>query len=81
LDGGAGEGEAVVGGEEAGGFGGFAGGVFDGLGFVEDGVVEVDVLDIGGIVAEGPLLGADYIVVGEVVRGFGAGVMGVVDDL
>ncbi len=80
LDGSAGEGEAMAAFDEADGFGGFALGVFDGLGFVEDDVVEIDILEEGGVAAEGAVGGDDQVVVGEMIGGLEAVDAGVVED-
>jgi hypothetical protein len=80
FDGGAGEDEAVGGVEEADGFGGFGGGVFDGLGFVEDGVVEGEVLEEDDVAEEGAVGGEDEVVVSEGGSVAGTRGGGVVED-
>jgi len=80
LDGGSGEGEAMVAFDEADGFGGFGGGVFDGLGFVEDDVIELDILEELDIPAEGAVGGDDDVVIHEGLAMAGAFDAGVVEE-
>ena len=70
----------MIGLEEPHGFGGFGLGVLDGLGLVEDGVVEAEVLEEDDVGAQGAVGGQDDVVVGEAFGGAEAGWPGVVED-
>ena len=80
LDGGAGKGQAVVGAEKPRGLGGFAGGVFDRLGFVENHVIEADVAPLDDVVAEGAVGGEDQVEILKMIGGLEAIGGGVIED-
>src|ERR1700683_4976225 len=80
LHGRAGKRQAVIGAEKAGGLGGFAAGVFDRLGFIENHVIESDVAPLGDVVAERAVGGEDQIEILEMIGGFEAVGGGVIED-
>lgn len=77
LDGGAGEGEAVRGGEGAGGLGLAGGGVLDELGFVEDEGLPLDAAEAGIIAPEVAIGGEDDVdLTGAAKKGITQGTIG-----
>ena len=79
LEGGAGEGEAVVGVDLLDGDGDLGGGVLDELGLVEDDVVELGLPVADDVAAQRAVGGEDDVVIRQGRRFFDAGVAGVVE--
>ena len=76
FNGGAGHDDAVLGIENARGFGGIAGGVFDSLGFVKDDGGKFEILEIDDVAAEGTVGGESDIVFADCsAKTGGAGVV------